>query len=101
AALASKPQPLARRVKERLQRNPRRDALRGDLHLIFPGRDPFGTDRGAAVGDVTETERTAERVAEGPGRDGADELAVPPDRLVVVEEKIGALRSEEHTSELQ
>src|SRR5262249_52950824 len=47
-------------------------------------------------GDVAKSERCADRVAEHPRGDAADELTVPPDGLIVIEEPVRFLESECH-----
>src|SRR5437588_8830689 len=73
--------PRARGVIEGPQRDPRGNALAGDLHFVSACGDPLGTHRCAAVGEVAETERRTDGMTEHPRGD--------------------ASRSEEHTSELQ
>src|SRR5579863_2289306 len=90
---ASTPHPFARRVKERAQRNPRRNALRCDLHLVVARPDPLRAHRGAAVDQIAEPQGSAEGVAEHPRGDLADEFAVSPDRLIVIEQAIRPLES--------
>src|SRR5580700_10575022 len=88
--------PLARRIVERPQRHACRQALAGDLHLVAAGRNPRGIRRPIVPGDVAQTERRADRVREHPRADAPDQLAVSPDRLVVVEESIGPLERQRH-----
>src|SRR2546430_853750 len=90
--------PRARGVIEGLQRGPRGNALGGDLHLVSACGDPLGAHRCAAVGEVAETERRTEGMAEHPGGDASDQLIVPPDRLVVIQQAIGALERNRHES---
>src|SRR5580700_10405986 len=88
--------PLARRIVERPQRHAGRHALAGDLHFVAAGGNPRGIRRPVAPGDVAETERRADRVREHPRADAPDQLAVSPDRLVVVQESIVPLESQRH-----
>src|SRR5580700_7320155 len=53
---ASTLHPFARRVIERAQRNPCRDALRGDLPLVVAGTKPLSAHRRARVSNVAKTQ---------------------------------------------
>src|SRR5207302_6130721 len=80
--------PRARGVIEGPQRDPRGNALAGDLHFVSACGDPLDTHRCAAVGEVAETERRTDGMAEHPRGDASDQLIVPPDRLVVIQQAI-------------
>src|ERR1700736_2915997 len=87
---------LACRVIEGPQRNPRGNALRGDLHLVVPRSDPLIVNRRAAVGEEAETERRTDGMAEHSRGGPSDECPVPPDRLVVIQQPIGASEGNRH-----
>src|SRR5438105_15203146 len=90
--------PRARGVIEGPQRDPRGNALAGDLHFVSACGDPLDTHRCAAVGEVAETERRTDGMAEHPRGDASDQLIVPPDRLVVLQQAIVALEGHRHES---
>src|SRR2546429_9373462 len=80
--------PRARGVIEGPQRDPRGNALAGDLHFVSACGDPLGTHRCAAVGEVAETERRTDGMTEHPRGDPPDQPIVPPDRLLVIQPAI-------------
>src|SRR5580765_2264225 len=83
--------PLARGIVEGPQRHTRGDTLVRHLHFVAARRNPFRVYPRTAAGEIAETERSASSVPIDRRGDPPDELAIPPDRLIVVEHAVGAL----------
>src|SRR5215470_10404113 len=83
--------PLARGIVERPQRHTRGDTFVGDLHFVAARGNPLRIHPRAAAGHIAETERSANAVPKHRRGNPPDELATPPDRLIVIEHAIGAL----------
>src|SRR5215470_19141762 len=89
----SRPQSLRLRIVHRAEARPRRISAAGHLDLESAGGN-VGRANPAGIADVAEPDGAAQGVAVIGGADAPDDAAVPPDRLVVIEQGLGVLERE-------
>src|SRR6516162_7901748 len=81
-------------IVERARRAARGYAVARDLDLVRAGAEKLGLDDATVVLDVTEGDGAADGVSEHARGRASDELAVAPDRLIVVEHAVGVIERE-------